>query len=198
MAITIFEGPDCCGKTTLIKELTRDRETKSWYIYTGSRFMRCIPAYHTAIARKAIDLSNDGYDVYIDRLWPSEYVYAGVYRNGTPWPFFGKTIERILPENTSYVYCIIKSCSTYMDIMTKELAQGRAELYTSNIRKVWDEYRALIEGVDTLIPVNQRPTHFEYLKMNGGVCNTNPNNTFVYDWTDPNNSISDVRGFLWR
>lgn len=126
----IFEGPDCCGKTEIAKELTRflleDLDSKAdlpfpQYFKNGIEF----DAFggKQDYFRKAIVheqsfitqfLQQTKYEAVFDRCYPSEYVYPRIFGRETipseefwyideAWAFLGTII--ILPYRERYGDC---------------------------------------------------------------------------------------------
>ena len=77
--LTIFEGSDCSGKTTLAERFAR--ETGALYIHFAS-----LPNVTKNLGRiylEAMQPALLGYqDVVFDRCWPSEKPYCEAFRNG--------------------------------------------------------------------------------------------------------------------
>lgn len=78
--IVILEGPDCCGKTTLAKKLMQ--KTAGVYFHSDN-VPELIPAmkqYHESILRNAQVNNELGSGVFLDRHWPSQWVYGQLFR----------------------------------------------------------------------------------------------------------------------
>jgi thymidylate kinase len=112
--IIVLDGPDCCGKTTLANELIKNHGAR--YVHATYRFGKTMFAYHTAVMRKALRLSQD-HLVIVDRLWPSEIVYGTVFREGfaygkeahsdNPWSHGWSMFDAVLRKHAAiYVFCL--------------------------------------------------------------------------------------------
>jgi thymidylate kinase len=80
--ITIFEGPDGGGKTTLALRLSM-RSDNGMYFHAGfnDALEPAMPEYHESILdQAAINSKELGTYVYLDRLWPSEFAYSRAIR----------------------------------------------------------------------------------------------------------------------
>jgi nicotinamide riboside kinase len=93
--IVILDGANATGKSTLAAELARKHD--GVVMHQTYRFRNKIFDYHTAVIRRAVKLSMTRL-VILDRLWLSEFIYAEVYRGGTPWPLQGRFVERVLAK----------------------------------------------------------------------------------------------------
>ena len=71
--IVILEGADMTGKTSLANHLIRNFGAK--YLHMTYRFAGKEFAYHTAVLKKALQLSRRGHMVVLDRCWMSESIY---------------------------------------------------------------------------------------------------------------------------
>lgn len=102
--IIILDGPDCCGKTTLGKHL--EEKYGALYIHSEGRFFDRMFSYHTALLLKAVAAS-DKRVVVMDRFWPSELIYADVFRGGTKFPSYHRMLDRVIRKHCGvYVMCL--------------------------------------------------------------------------------------------
>lgn len=112
--IIILEGPDASGKTTLAKFL-RD-EYHARYFHLTYRWRNKMDTYHTAAVRHAVRLASEGELVVLDRCWPSEAIYADVFRGGTPWPQAGRILDRVLLKHSALtIFCLPPSTQTAVE-----------------------------------------------------------------------------------
>jgi thymidylate kinase len=169
--IIIFEGPDCSGKTTLIQKLGLHR------IYVKYKFRNCMPAYHQYCVQEAIKLDKQGANIALDRLWPSEYIYGDVHRGGTSFPYYAKSIERLIP-NAKYVFCLLHDKQDYLKRFYSHLDNGRIELYNRKADEIYDMYNLFLYGGNCKYRFDNYLdfiTQDGYLKIN--------KNAFRFDWT---------------
>ena len=102
--LIVLEGPDAAGKTTLGKRIAE--RTGGIYLHATYRFRDKMFTYQTALLHKAIRMS-DHHVVVLDRLWPSETIYADVFRNGSRWPLGGRYLDRLLQKHAAlHVLCL--------------------------------------------------------------------------------------------
>lgn len=138
--IIVLDGPDGSGKTSLGEELVRQLGAK--YLHLTYRWGPKMDLYHTAalyyILREATKRP-----VILDRWWMSEVVYANVYRGGSKWPLFYRMLEKAaIRHSITYVMCRPIDRDAYVSHFTK-LKGERAEMYSDNMEKVYDGYRAI-------------------------------------------------------
>lgn len=142
MAFPVFviEGADCSGKTTLGEFLT-----KRWgatYIHATYKFPTRMFDYHTAIMLKALKAAEHG-PVIIDRWWPSELIYADIFRGGSKWPMIGRMLDRVaIKHGFIYVGCIPQDQAWHKRTFDDRAKTG-GEMYTKN-----DEVAALYRDWD--------------------------------------------------
>lgn len=67
----------------------------------------------------------------LDRSWPSELVYAGVYRGGTPWPMMGRMLDRVILKHAGiYIFCLADPST--IKARHLKLSKERPELYSAD------------------------------------------------------------------
>ena len=134
--ILILEGQDCSGKTTLAQYLLD--KYKGVYIHATYRFKNKMPIYHAALLRKALKLSKNQL-VIIDRLHISEYIYAKVFRGGTPWPEVFKMFNSFCKKfNIPIILCVPDTINRGL-IWFEQTKQKRPEMY-EDIKEIIIEY----------------------------------------------------------
>lgn len=141
--IIVLEGADCSGKTTLARKLVNI--SGGHYMHLTYRWPEKMFEYQLAAVHRAVKLSKT-MPVIIDRLWVSEAIYAKVYRGGSPWPYTGRCLDRILKRyGVLYVGCIRKRDAhlAHFDYEKKR----RNEMY-SDITAVVDEYISWSKKMD--------------------------------------------------
>lgn len=141
--LIVLEGPDGGGKTTLAKAI--GRVTDAHYLHLTYRWKDRMFQYHTAGLLHALKKSRDQL-VVIDRLWPSERVYADAFRGGTKWPLMGRLMDRVLRRfGAAYVFCIPGTEDRWWAKYLADQDAGKVEMYQKDdrLRQVYQGYRAL-------------------------------------------------------
>lgn len=134
--IIILDGPDASGKTTLANKLLEKYE--GTYIHATYKFSKKMPIYHAAILRKALKLSKSRL-VIIDRLHISEYIYAKVFRGGTPWPEVFRMFNSFCREmNIPIILCVPETVERGL-IWFAKAKETRVEMY-KDIKEIIQEY----------------------------------------------------------
>lgn len=139
--VIIIEGADCSGKTTLGEFITK--EWGATYIHATYRFPKQMLDYHTALAIKVLKLSQIG-PVVLDRWWPSELIYADVFRGGSKWPMTREILDPVARRyGWVYVGCIPQDREWHKRTFDERAASG-GEMYTKNDEvaeqyRLWDE-----------------------------------------------------------
>lgn len=168
--IIILEGQDASGKTTLANYLLK--KYKGTYIHATYRFKNKMPIYHAALLRRALKLSKNQL-VIIDRLFISEYIYAKVFRGGTPWPEAFKMFNSFCRElNIPIVLCVPETIERGI-IWFENAKKERVEMY-DNIKTIIEEYCKYgnIHKFDKNILIYNRDfaeyyrdTYYKYIEM---------------------------------
>jgi thymidylate kinase len=122
--IIILEGPDGVGKTTFAKAFCE--RFNGFYIHLTLR--KNMHAHQVAALSLALRKSRR-HPVIIDRHWPSEQIYAAVYRGGSNLQDEAKWMHRTC--NTLGVFTLVCLAGS-VDQMVKShhaLSQARNEMY---------------------------------------------------------------------
>lgn len=129
--ITIVEGCDCSGKSTLIKQLMAAHPNNC---YIHNAVAEDIYALHKNTIDIAIEASKHHW-VFIDRLHLSEKVYGMVFRNGPSYDveLFDKTLDSI--PNLKRILCMVDK-----DTVLKIHASRKDIEMFDNVSRVWDLY----------------------------------------------------------
>lgn len=102
-----------------------------------------MPLYHLAAFRWA--LRNREPLAILDRWWPSEQIYAGVYRGGTAFPSMAESLDG-LAMHYGACYCIARRKTRFIQIDAHRIStRNRVEMYPSdeNIGRLHDWYTTL-------------------------------------------------------
>lgn len=134
--IIVLEGPDACGKTTWARTFLR--ETRARYIHLPLR--RHMYDHQVMSLTLAAKWSLET-PVLIDRHWPSEQIYAGVYRGGSLIQYEAAILDRVMTLiGVTYVVCLLGSIDKMVDAHRKSI-EKRHEMYEND-----DRYRRLVTG----------------------------------------------------
>lgn len=165
--LIVLEGPDGGGKTTLAKTLCR--MFKGRYLHATYRYKDNMFLYHTAILKHAVDHSVKQL-VILDRSWPSESVYADIYRKGSLWPHMGRMMDRVIRKHAGiYVICQARTAGLHMGRFI-DLAKKRREMYEPDQRMedVWSLYNAMWSGAPFITPGG---SYYDDILASGGMMN---------------------------
>lgn len=127
--IIVIEGPDACGKTTLAETICR-----MW----GGRYIHL--SYSKDLLRlwrgsltRAVKLSQFS-PVVIDRHWPSEAVYAKVYRGGSLLEAEAVRCDELMKKlGVIYISCLLPTADQMIDAHLKSCLE-RDEMYAPDER----------------------------------------------------------------
>jgi thymidylate kinase len=137
--ILVLDGPDGSGKTTLAMKLCASMGAK--YIHLTFRWKNAMFNYHTAAIELALKYA-EKQPVVIDRWWPSELIYANVFRHGSNIKHSGRFLDRVaLKHGLTYVFCNPSNEAKYFSRFKELEATGR-EMYTS-MEGVYQGYQEL-------------------------------------------------------
>ena len=129
--IIIVEGPDACGKSTLINQLM-EKHPNNCYIHNA--VTNDIESLHKNTIDAALVASQEHW-VFIDRLHLSESIYGKVFRNGPSYDVeaFDKMLDSI--SNLHKILCIVDKETS----IAKHSERRDKEMF-DDISKVWDMY----------------------------------------------------------
>ena len=96
--LILIDGPDACGKTTLAQHFKEAHGARVFHLTL--RFKDKMFTYQTAALRLALRLAETQL-VVLDRHWPSDCIYASVFRKGTKWPLAGRMYDRVLMKHAA-------------------------------------------------------------------------------------------------
>jgi len=116
--IIIIEGMDNCGKSTLIKKLSSEDKNPKKLCFNSTSPPKGVESdwaiYNNfAVFGKSMDLSEDGWNIYMDRAHLGETVYAPLYRDMDPsWVW---KMERELELNEECVLIVMVCDKTHAE-----------------------------------------------------------------------------------
>ena len=139
--LTIFEGPDGGGKTTLAKQYANATGAK--YVHFPS-----LPNVHTGLGRMYVEAmlpALEGYqDVVFDRSWLSERIYGYAFREGSDR--LGIASIRMLERLAMRCGAIVINClPPYQTVLETFLARKHLEMLDDDyqLKEVHDSYEKM-------------------------------------------------------
>lgn len=139
--LIIIEGPDGCGKTTLANKLFQ----KEGGDYVHLTYQENIWDYQTKELWRAIEHCHERL-VIVDRHWPSEQVYAKVYRNGSVMAHSARAMDRVIRKHAGLYVFAVPLAGDRVEQRFNELRRTRDELYSSGMLDVWRQFASLYFG----------------------------------------------------
>lgn len=145
--ITIFEGPDCCGKTTLAEKYAQKHNAT--YVHFGSE-----PGVKTTLPRfyfEAMLLALRGHEaVVFDRSWLSEAPYAKICRNEQPRS--SAVQVRMLERVAMRCGTVVVLCLPPSQVMRKNFLASSDNEYPNisqleNLRKAYISQRSFLPTI---------------------------------------------------
>lgn len=134
--IIVLDGPDGSGKTTLGQAIAK--RYKAHYLHLTYRWKNNMDLYHWAALEFALKKSTHQM-VVIDRWWPSELIYANVFRGGSPWKDFHVALDAAAQKHRiMYIGCVPNDRDAYLDHFNR-LKNERKEMYDS-MAAIYNEY----------------------------------------------------------
>lgn len=199
--IIVLEGPDCVGKTTLANKF---REEGAFVIHATNRWLDNMWLYHTAILNIAINKAfREHRLVVLDRHWPSEQVYASVFRAGGKTPKAGRFMDRILRRfHALYINCLPLDQERHLDLYSKNIDPNH-DYKIDAFKKVVEGYHDMWFGLSSyedtfgdISPLHQDSYGF-FLAKTGGQ-HFNRSDCWHYDLfrDTPEDLVSQAQGYL--
>lgn len=186
--IICLEGPDVSGKSTLARYL-QDHHN-ALVIHAINRWTKdSCWLYHNAILEKAVKAFEAGRLVVLDRHWPSEQVYASVFRDGGVKPKLGRLFDRVLRRYCAlYVWCLPKNRDHYLQGYKQKVDPGHP-YDPDKIKEVYEAYDQLIHGIspaeNPVIGELHRDSYASTVATNGGMHSRSDYFHYdMYQWTN--------------
>lgn len=141
--IVILVGPDRCGKTNIIEELSKRtniptfkaKVQREFFVGDRSNFLPFLKYGETTI----LDMvEQTGQSVLFDRLWPCEWVYSRCFGRQTDDHIVRKLDERYAALNALIVICHRKSYQGIVDDDDPSIKQETLE----KLDKLYHEFAA--------------------------------------------------------
>ena len=175
--IILADGPDSSGKSTLARELIK-QAGGGVILHQSKRFLDRMWVYHTAVLRKAIELSQTQL-VVIDRLWMSETIYSKVYRGGTRWPHEGRFMDRVLLKHAA-IQVICSDEPKVVEERHQKTRKVRHEDFDSRMGEVAGHFNQLVQPIKL---INGAPNDYaEHLSNHDFYCRADVLQYSSCDW----------------
>jgi len=187
--IICLEGADGTGKSTLAEAFRKELGAET-YLHAGCKYVRRMHLYHTAILRHAVDrVERTGRPVILDRWWPSELVYAAVYRGGTRWPLMGRMMDRVFTRYGG-VYVVCQADPEH----EKRFARLREERF-----EMFEDMTKVVAGYDELYWNHSERSVFKSKEGHYSPMERWPHVFgFLMKFTSPEALVNNVRRHLQR
>lgn len=105
--LLIVEGPDCAGKTTLAKFISRHYPATFLHCtYTESLRHGMRDHQVNMLNTALVNIALNGSCVVMDRLWPSQSAYSSVLRTGDDCSWCDTLHQLILGAGGKYIFCM--------------------------------------------------------------------------------------------
>ena len=160
--IIVIDGCDATGKTTLAYEICKLVD-ESHYMHLSFDLTWDMWQYQTDALVHAVAASAEK-TVVIDRMWPSENVYADTYRKGVGVGIAARMMHRMLIRFGA-LYILATPPTDFVVKKHKEMSENREEMY-KDVSEVSDRFLDLYKGT-ALRPLNGN--YVEQLSGLGGV-----------------------------
>ena len=152
--IIVVEGPDACGKSTLINQLM-EKYPNNCYIQNA--VTNNIKTLHENTIDTALVASQEHY-VFIDRLHLSEKIYGNIFRGGESYDvdIFDKHITNNIPT-LKKILCIVDKETS----LSKHAERKDKEMF-NDISNVWDMYNEISKNDSTWITYNWKTDEIDF------------------------------------
>lgn len=153
--VTIFEGADGAGKTTLIEAL---RQRHAALVLNHGPYLN-----ETSIARHylaSLEVARDG-DVFMDRSWLAEPIYGNAYRHGSDR--IGVASRRMLDRVALSLGGVVVRCAPLFNVCAATFTRRAAKHgeYLDNV----DQLRAVYNGYQEDLRTDLSVVDFDYMTM---------------------------------
>lgn len=126
--IYILEGPDGVGKTTLAKKLTEKHNG----LYIHCSYVTNVYQLHRSVLKQCFSKENKDKDIFIDRLYISEWVYGSIFRGGESYD-----TEKLRRE---FIHRIIRVNVPFHNYMKHHHNNSEREMFKTNIPEIYNKY----------------------------------------------------------
>ena len=159
--LTIFEGPDCSGKSTLANEFRKRRGMGTRLIHHGA-----YPRMNAALPRLYVEYMHPmlmGFEEQIwDRSWLSEPIYGQAFRSGADR--IGVTARRHLERFAFRHGAVVVLCLPPFEAVKEKWLERKGEEYLDSVEQleqVYHGYAQLAKATHLPIVVHDYTRHKE-------------------------------------
>lgn len=147
--ITIFEGPDCSGKTTTAQEYAT--QTGALYFHHGP-YKGVTSGLPRLFFESMLPALHGHRDVVLDRCWLSEPIYGYTFRKGENR--VGDVFTRMLERAALRCGAVVVNCRPPWERVAETFLKRREEEYLDNLhqlRAVYEDYEDLPTGLSEVL-----------------------------------------------
>lgn len=153
--IYILEGPDCCGKTTVAKEIQKMTGYPIWHLryFSDPEKMQFQFDYIENYLKHWLSDNGDGDGIILDRLILSNQAYQSVFKDGPIVKNAQSIYDFLVNEqtfaNVTFVNCIPSDKERWLKFFAKKKeerveqyddVEKMSQVYDAYMKKFWDEY----------------------------------------------------------
>ena len=164
--IICVEGPDGAGKSTLVNNLLQ--EFGGTTLKASAKWLDRMDVYHTALFNRALELSENEL-VILDRWWPSEYVYAPIYRPNaggcSKWRMYGRWLDMEFTIAGGLYVFVLPDVQVALSRLKHRGAKNEFDAADNRWINVYSRYQALVRGSTRI----KERTHFGDVCRSGGL-----------------------------
>ena len=178
--LIIVEGPDECGKTTLVKQLTKAYHLVPFHCTASKKLFPALADYHWNILDNVKLMLAEGHNVILDRYFPSELAYGSTMGRGN---HYNKTAlelhKEVIMLDCLFIFCSsegawnrykqghVDPAHSLNEQQYKAITKTYEELSGIYIPKLGIKYRIEIEGNNLAKFVSSIETEFKSRYQSG-------------------------------
>lgn len=161
--IIVLEGPDCSGKSTLANNLIS--KINGIYIHNTYYKGMDVPYEHLHRFDIALQLSKQGINCFIDRMWLSELVYSKIYRDSKTE--YKHNDIMFMNSKTDMTIICLPSKQKYINLFEKKKLE-RNEMFKDNMNRIYDEYDKFLLGTSEFekFKINDKYMKYDFMQTN--------------------------------
>jgi thymidylate kinase len=157
--LIIVEGPDECGKTTLVNQLTKAYHLVPFHCTASKKLFPALADYHWNILDNVKLMLAEGHNVILDRYFLSELVYGSIMGRGN---HYNKTAlelhKEVIKLDCLFIFCSsegawnrykqghVDPAHSLNEEQYKQITNTYEQISAIYIPKLGIKYRIEIEG----------------------------------------------------